>query len=269
MPNNSCTVVLNGHGCHSKNYIIDTSNINYNIIFPCGMGMGNSISNGHHNFLLNSFVNNIQNSLNILESLPTTYLSNRNILQQGMTIDMSEKHTRYIYDHGLSNAQDVRDVQSLVNIDAQKFVGYDVVFDNNIRKWNGTLNIEFDQSQVKRDVIQTHQNPSYQYNAIINLSQNNLLYIKPVASQNTKINFKFSDLLNDIFPKIKIPASYHTDGTVDILPFILLDDNTIQNKEQTFNQSCLNSNTGDVYHELVITGDANIIWDACRTEAIN
>ena len=80
------------------------------------------------------------------------------------------------------------------------------------------------------------------------------------------MDFKFSDLLSDIFPKIKIPVSYHTNNTADILPTIFLDDN-MQNKEQIFAQQYPNlfdNNAGDAYHEVVITGNTNIIWDACR-----
>ena len=99
----------------------------------------------------------------------------------------------------------------------------------------------------------------------INLSQNNLLYVKPVAPQNTRMDFKLSDLLNDIFPKIKIPVSYHQNNTADIIPYVFLDDN-LQNKQQTFAQHFPNifDNVNDTYHELAITGDANIVWDACR-----
>jgi hypothetical protein len=265
MPNNSCTVVLNGHGCYSKDYIVDVSSINYNIVFPCGMN--EKISNGHHNLLLGTLITNVPNSLGLLELLPTSYISNNTVQQNGLVKNMFEKRTECIYDHGLSNASDVRDVQSLISIDNQRFTGYDVIFDGVIRQWNGGLNIEFDQIQVKNDVIQKHQELNYQYNTTINLSQNNIVYVKPIAPQNVRMDFKLSDLLSDILPKIKVPVSYHTNNTVDILPLVLLDDNTIQNKEQTFAQhypNLFDNNAGDVYHELVITGDANIIWDACR-----
>lgn len=205
MPNNSCTVVLNGHGGYSKDYIIDVSSINYNIVFPCGMN--EKISNGHHNLLLNSFVGSIPNSWVLLESLPTTYISNNTIQQNNLSKNMFEKRTECIYDHALSNAPDVRDVQSLVNIDQNRFIEYDLV---SSRQWGaGTLHIEFDQNQVKNDIIQSHNVMNYQYNTVFNLSQNNILYIKPIAPLNARMDFKLSDLLSDILPKVKIPVSYH------------------------------------------------------------
>ena len=263
MPNNSCTVVLNGHGCYSKDYIVDVSSINYNIVFPCGMN--EKISNGHHNLLLNTLTNDLPNGLGLIEALPTSYISNNAVQQNGLIKDMFEKRTEYIYDHLLSNAPDVRDVQSLVNINNQRFVAYDVTIINNSRQWNGGINIEFDHTQVKNDITQKHQALNYQYTTTINLSQNNILYVKPIAPQNVRMDFKLSDLLSDILPKIKIPVSYHQNDTVDIIPCVFIDDN-IQNKEQTFDQYFHNvfDITTDIYHELSISGDANIIWDACR-----
>ena len=261
MPNNSCTLVLNGHGCYSTNYLINFSNINYNIDFLCGFK--ETISNSHHNLLVNTLYTfgNIP-TLTLLESMSTTYLSNRNAPQNLVVQDMTVKHNILSYDHVLSNASDVRNVQSFNSIDNQRFASYDL---SNTRNWQGTLNIEFDQILVKSDVIQVHQNQGYVYNPIINLSQNNLLYVKPVAPQNTRMDFKLSDLLNDIFPKIKIPVSYHQNNTADIIPYVFLDDN-LQNKQQTFAQHFPNifDNVNDTYHELAITGDANIVWDACR-----
>jgi hypothetical protein len=53
MKNNSCTVILNGHGCYSKNEnIIDISQSNYSVVFTCPMK--NSASNVSHNYLLYS-----------------------------------------------------------------------------------------------------------------------------------------------------------------------------------------------------------------------
>jgi len=80
MPNNSCTIVLNGHGCYSKDYVVDVSSINYNIVFPCGMN--EKISNGHHNLLLGTLASNVPNGLGLLELLPTSYISNNTVQQQ-------------------------------------------------------------------------------------------------------------------------------------------------------------------------------------------
>lgn len=116
----------------------------------------------------------------------------------------------------------------------------------------------------------------------ITLSANNLLYIKPV-SLNIKVKFLLSDLIGDILPKLKIVAIYHSaNNSVDILPTVFLDDNSDNTLQQqimsTFTASTPSGSSvsrvfgsnvtfdpaGDVYHELTIAGDANIVWDACR-----
>jgi len=265
MKNNACTVILNGHGCYSKNEkMLDISQSNYNIVFTCPMK--NSASNVDHNYLLYSLAQDIQFSWKMLESAKTTRVANKNI-PKSFIVDTYAKDTSFIYEHGLSNSEDVNDVNTFVDIDPNRFSSYILEIDPNVRKWNGQLSVELDHTQIKTDVIQAHQVFGYQYNIAINMSANNLLFLKPIAPQNVKITLKLSDLLYDIFPKIKIPVSYHQNGTVDIIPSIFLDDN-IQNKQQIFSQNYSNifDIQNDIYHEVVIAGDANIIWDSCRVE---
>ena len=76
-----------------------------------------------------------------------------------------------------------------------------------------------------------------------------------------------SELLTDIIPKIKIPISYHKTGNIDLIPAVFLDDNLQdQEKQQIFSReySDIFNSQDDLYHEVVIAGDANIVWDACR-----
>lgn len=61
--------------------------------------------------------------------------------------------------------------------------------------------------------------------------------------------------------------SYHKNGKLDIIPCIYIDDKTVdikkfaeQNYPKIFNTE------DDIYHELTIAGDANIIFDMCRDE---
>lgn len=298
----SCTVILNGHGRYSTGSVINLTNINYDITFPCSMKK--TISNAHHNLLLKSFTSDINNSWNILEGIKTTYKANH-VYLQNHTVDMFSKQTSLIFDHGLSNADNVLDVQSLIDIDNQRFISHTI---SNNRQWNNnTLEIQFDQTQVVNDVIASHQVQLYQYNTNINLSSNNLIYIKPVAQQGSTIEFKLSDLLTDIIPKIKIPFVYHQNQSANILNYVFIDDNQCLNtnisihdkwftQNNLHNQNCQISqqcndithsiicnnneevmrilfatsftNNTDQYHELTIAGDANIIWDACRDEFI-
>jgi hypothetical protein len=227
--------------------------------------MNTTITNAHHNLLVNNLCasGNIP-ALTLLENIPTTYLSNRAAPQNLIVQDMSAKHNILSYDHSLSNAPNVVDAQSFVNIDNQRFVSYDVTYDNAVRNWNGSLQVQCDKTQIINDVVQSHQAQNYQYNIELTLSLNNLIYITPTAQPNNEIHFKLSDLISDILPKIKIPVSYHQNGTADII-CVLLDDN-IQNKQQLLAQSfpMIFDNINDTYHEMVIAGDANIVWDACR-----
>ena len=294
MPRNntatSCTVVLNGHGRYSKESVVDLTNINYDITFPCAMKQ--TISNAHHNLLLNSFSSNINSSWDILESIPTTYKANR-AYPHNHTVDMLSNQTRLIFDHGLSNADNVLNMQSLVNIDNQRFVSH--IISNN-RAWgNNSVEIQFDQTQAINDTIVTNQALGYQYNVNLNLSSNHLIYIKPFAQQGSTIEFKLSDLLTDIIQKIKIPIVYHQNQSANILNYVFIDDNqylnqniSIHDQNCQIGQQCNNiahnivcnsneevmrtlfpqsfTNQSDQYHELTIAGDANIIWDACRDE---
>jgi hypothetical protein len=202
----------------------------------------------------------------MLEFVKTTRIASKNV-PKSFIVDMYAQNTSFVYEHGLSNSKDVNDVNTFVDIDSNRFSYYKLEINPDIRKWNGQLSVEIDQIQIKQDVVQAHQVFEYQYNTTINMSENNLLFLKPIAPQNIKMTLKLSDLLKDIFPKIKIPVSYHQDGTLDIVPTVFLDDN-LQNKQQLFSQNYPNifNAQNDVYHEVVIAGDANIIWDTCRVE---
>lgn len=135
----------------------------------------------------------------------------------------------------------------------------------------GSLHVEFDSIQTCQDVINAHSS-LYSTGVGIALSSNNLLYIKPTAPPNGKMNFLLSDLISGVLPKLKIVAIYHpTNNTADVVSSVFLDDNSDNTLQQwfisTFSASASSNVTfgpGDVYHELTIADDANIVWDACR-----
>ena len=264
MKNNSCIVVLNGHGCYSKNEtIIDTRYTDYNIVFTCPMK--SSVSNASHNYLIYSLASNIQNAWQMLEFAKTTRFANKHAPQQ-LIVDINAKHTSLIYNHGMENAENVTDVNSLIDIDSERFSEYEVQFDNTIRKWNGKLLIEVDRTQIALDVTAAHQDPEHD-NRIINLSANNLLHLRTSAACSEKFGVKLSEILDSILPNIKIPVSYHKNGELDIVPCIYIDDKTINAKEfASQNYPNIFNIEDDIYHELTIAGDANIIFDMCRDE---
>ncbi len=227
MKNNSCIVVLNGHGCYSKNEtIIDTRQTDYNIVFTCPMKT--SVSNASHNYLIYSLASNIQNGWQMLEFAKTTRFANKHAPQQ-LILDMNDKYTSLIYNHGMENAENVTDVNSLIDIDPERFSEYEVQVDSTIRKWNGKLLIEVDKKQIALDVSAAYQAQEHD-NPIINLSANNLLHLRTSAACSEKFGVKLSEILDNILPNIKIPVSYHKNGALDIIPCVYLNDNTIDVK---------------------------------------
>lgn len=265
MKNNSCTVILNGHGCYSKGEnIIDVSKTDYNIVFTCSMK--NSVSNASHNYLLYALVNNNQSAWQMLEFVKTTRFANKNAPKE-LLVDMNAKHTYLIYDHGMLNADNVIDVNKLVDINPERFAEYEVKFDNTVRQWNGKLLIEVDKKQIIADVLAIHQAADSNYNTVISLSADNILHLKTSAAFGEKFGIKLSEMLISILPNIKIPVAYHKNGGVDIIPCVYIDDRKVDIKQflsQNFSD-VFNINE-DVYHELSIAGDANIIFDMCRDE---
>jgi hypothetical protein len=117
MPNQSPTVVLNGHGIYSKDNLLDPNN--YYLIFPCGLNA--PITNGQSNLILNSLDHNI-NNLVMLERLPSTFLTNNTVQINTYSVNMLERETRYTYDHGLSNAPDVQNTQTLFDINNLRYL---------------------------------------------------------------------------------------------------------------------------------------------------
>lgn len=278
MPRNSCTIILNGHGCYTPLSIVNINQINFNLIFLCGLNQ--TVSNSHHNLLLNSLVIDHKQTLDLLEKSPTTYISNNTFSINNYIINMNGNQTPFIYEHGLSSALNVTNVQSFTAINNQRFVFKDILCNQLIRTWQGVLRLEFDKVAVENDVINSYQNPNYIYNKVINLSSENLLYFQPRAIPNQILELKLSDLLIDILPKIKIPIVYHgLNKTAEVLPIIFLDDNNgsnivingvITDDETGFRQYYPNlfNHQQDVYHEMTISGDSNIVWDACRELSI-
>lgn len=275
MPNQSCTVIFNGHGFYSTNTIIDPNN--YNIIFPCKIKI--PISNSHHNLILSSLSSNI-NNLTSLETLISTQKVNNNA-QIGIKMNMTDGHTRYTYEHALKNSPDVHDVLSLYDIDQNRFAEQNhVVVDYtapNRASWNqnnanGSFKINYDINQIKQDVLNAYQqNVIPQANSTIELSQNNIIFLSPVAAQGESFSQTLSNLMEDVLPKIKIPIKYTpaqqligqqaVPASVEVSNTVFIDDGTVQNPFQNLFPNALQ---GDVYHEMIIAGDANIIWDACR-----
>lgn len=122
MKNNSCTVVLNGHGCYSSNANpIDISQSDYNIVFTCAMK--SAASNTSHNYLLYLLSEDVNLSWQMLEFSKSTRVANK-YAKRSFIVDMDAKHTSIIYDHGLCNAENVVDVNTLVDVDHTRFVSY-------------------------------------------------------------------------------------------------------------------------------------------------
>jgi hypothetical protein len=275
MPNQSCTVIFNGHGFYNTNTIIDPNN--YNIIFPCKIKI--PISNSHHNLILSSLSSDINNLTN-LEMLISTQKVNINA-QIGVKMSMIDCHIRYTYEHALKNAPDMNDVISLYDIDQNRFaeqnhilVDYNVLnrVNWNQNNTNGSFKINYDINQIRQDVLNAYQqNLVPQVNSTIELSRNNIVFLTPVAAQGETFSQTLSDLMIDILPKIKIPIKYTPaqqpmgqqpiPASVEVSNTVFLDDGTFLNNLQNLFQ---NAGPSDVYHEMTIAGDANIIWDACR-----
>src|SRR6476659_5249664 len=113
MPNNSCTVILNGHGFYTSTKIINLggSNINYNIIFPCGLK--ESISSAHHNLIIGTLAlaNPIAQRLSLIEWFMSTTSVNRAasalLINDMHHFDRHSKTSTLVNEHLLTNAPDV------------------------------------------------------------------------------------------------------------------------------------------------------------------
>ena len=188
MPNQSCTVILNGHGFYNTNTIIDPNN--YNIIFPCEPKM--PVSNSHHNLLLLHLYKDINNIAD-LEILPSTQKVNNSSVPIGAKMVMIGSHTRYVYEHALKNSPNVHNVLSLYDIDQNRFAEQNYVIVDysvgnrsgwNLNNANGSFKINYDINQIKQDVLNAYQQQlAPQANSSIDLSQNNVVFITPVAAQ--------------------------------------------------------------------------------------
>jgi hypothetical protein len=190
---------------------------------------------------------------------------------------MESKKSPYLYEHNLKNSSDVIDTQSLYDIDHARFYQQNkIIVDYTINartSWNnqnagGSFKINYDVIQIKDDVITAYQQQQPPIaNSTIDLSQNNILSVTPVAAQNSYFSVNLSELITDILPKIKIPVLYkpstqqNTPASVEVSPKIFIDDGTVQNPS---NFCFPNAIQGEIYHEMTIAGDANIIWDSCR-----
>lgn len=274
MPNNSCTVILNGHGRfdHSKIVYMMTSPVDYSIVFLCKHG--ETITASHHNLILASLsccpVDQIIPRLQIIEAPGTTSIINKQAPALAFITDMKSSRLNIFYEHVISNAPEMVDAHTLEHINGQlgnpigRFQGaaLTIIKDPiNPRNWgDGNLYFEFDIIQSEVDI---RANMQYDSSA---LSANNLLCIRPIAPDGQNVTFLLSDLISNILPRIKIFASKHQDGSVNVLPNVFLDDRNdpIQNLIDLAQDFPVFQNVGDRLHELTIAGDANIIWDSCR-----
>ena len=130
------------------------------------------------------------------------------------------------------------------------------------RAWgHGKLQVDFDLEDAQANVLHNFGQISSP------LTATQLISIRPTAQQDQKAYFPLSDLIDTVIPRIKIFASKHVDGTVDVLPHVFLDDrnNHAQNFIDLQQQAPgVFGSQGDQLHELTIAGDSNIVWDACR-----
>jgi len=275
MANHSPTVVLNGHGIYSKDHLLDSCN--YSLVFPCKLN--SVITNGQSNLILNSLHQGIGN-LATLEQLPSTFLTNNTVVINTYSINMLERETRYTYDHGLKNAPDVENVQTLFNINNQRYaeqnniaVDYSVADRNdwNVNGKQGSFKINYNINQIENDVIAVERAGGAGIN--INMSNQNLVYMTPTAAHGHSMSVKLSDMLSDILPKVKIsvlytpPALANGQGTAVVAQGgVFIDDGgpltlTPQDRLAYFFPAAAQN---DVYHDVIIGDNANIIWDACR-----
>ncbi|MES2214907.1 MAG: hypothetical protein V4485_02665 [Pseudomonadota bacterium] len=131
-------------------------------------------------------------------------------------------------EHTLSNAPDVTDVCALEHTNGEcgnppgRFKSGDLQFipdPAHPRNWGSSnLHFEFDITEAEASVKDHMQQASSP------LSASTLLCAKPIAPQGTHASFLLSDLISDILPKIKIFASKHVDGSIQVLPHVFLDD---------------------------------------------
>jgi hypothetical protein len=275
MPHNSCTIILNGHGQYTPDKIVNMMSCptDYNMVFPCKHK--EVITTAHHNFILADLSccpkDQITSRLEIIETLGTTSIVNKQASAMGVITDMmTSQHLSIFYEHALSNAPDVMYAHTLEQTNghhgnpASRFHGTELVIipdPTHIRGWgNSNLHFEFDIIEAETNVKANLQQDSS------DLSKDNLLCITPIAPPGQQATFMLSDLISDILPKIKLFASKHTDGSVDVLPHVFLDDlnDSIQNLANCVQNFPAFQHPGDKLHELTIAGDANIIWDACR-----
>lgn len=259
MPNNSGTVIIGGHGSYNKNYIFDVRGYNYNIVFPCSMNM--QISNTAHNQLIAGFYNmGNQPYLNILETLPSTYIANRNGPPFAGGYDMSLKHTSLLFQHNISSADNVVNAISLWQIQNS---GYIVANCINTQNWGGTtIKVQYNQAKIAQEIL---NNPPQNQGDVSFLENDDYIFITPAPPQGVVIDpMTMGFLFEEVLPNIKFPVAYNpmNNTALSLNPFI---DNNIPLQDK-INAYAANFQHGEIYNEVCIAGDSNIVWDACRDE---
>jgi len=266
MPNNSGTVIVGGHGSYNKNVIFDASAYNYNIVFPCAMKM--SITNTTHNHLMYGIYSlGNQPYLNVLEGFPSTYKAN-NTAPIVAEYDMSLKHSRLLFQHNISSADNVVDFLNLSQMPGSNYTGITCA---NARAWgvnnnNATIGIYYNPTKLAQQILNNHpQNPTN-----YTLLADDYIFITPVSPQNVVFSMSMNFLFTEVLPHIKFPIKYTPGNQLNNInptaialdPFI--DDNlSLQNKTNAYQGHFLQN---EIYNEVSIAGDSNIIWDACRVE---
>jgi hypothetical protein len=141
--------------------------------------------------------------------------------------------------------------------------------------WNdhgkqGSFKINYNSAQICADVVAAETGAGAAIDII--MSDQNLLYMTPIAAHGSSMSIKFSDVLSDILPKVKIPVLYHPPaqlgqlGTAETNANVFIDDGGAQTLDSVGRLHNLfpHAVQNDIYHDVLIGDNANIIWDACR-----
>jgi hypothetical protein len=267
MPNNSGTVIIGGHGSYNSNYVFDIGAYNYNIVFPCSMKQ--QMSNIAHNQLICGFYNmgNLP-YLNMLEAFPTTYIANRNGPHFAGEYDMSLRYTSLLFQHNISPADNVVNVIDFGQMPGSNYIGALCI---NNRAWpnNTSISINYDPIKLGQQILanppQFHNQHRYE------LLVDDYIFITPSAPQGINFSIPMTSLLNEVLPNIKFPIQYNPANPANnnfptatsFEPFI---DNNLLLQQKIHNYQAYFQN-GEIYNEVCIAGDSNIVWDACRDEA--
>lgn len=261
-------LMFDGHGA-----IIDKdleANSNHRIIFPVHAKSSMSIQHGF--LIMQLMVNppiNIANSLHLLENLKTTEV----VQLDSTSFDSNLK------EHFLKTALTSFPEEYLLpsKITINRFLHYpevEYIFDLlrddleyiNLQKW---LNInpfilEIDRIALEKEVRNFHCNPANEGRKLSPITKSNIIYLHP-TSENI---IRFSYIIDEILPKLRILTVYHYDDSVDILTAIFDYRNDLKLNEMEAKEDFeeLFDDYRDSYVEFCVPTNVKIVWNCCRND---